>query len=71
MIRATCSSPGRATACTKRFAIQGGRNSLHRVPVLAQVTDFDEYTLLARIVLPVRAETEPEPALLRCRPLAT
>jgi len=55
---------GRATAGPERLPVESGRDSSQRVAALAQVTNFREHALLARVgldVLAVRAETEPEP----------
>jgi hypothetical protein len=57
-------SPSGTTARTQRLVVQGCRNPSQRVAAVAQVSDFREHTLLARVgldVLAVRAETEAEP----------
>jgi hypothetical protein len=56
--------PGGASARPQRFTIQCSRDPSQRVAALAQVTDFSEHALLARVgfdVLAVRAETVSEP----------
>ena len=48
----------------ERLAVQGGRDSSQGVAAMAQVPDFGEHALPARVrldVLAVRAETESKP----------